>query len=321
MLNYIIKRILMMFLVLLGVTVIIFTILYFAPGDPATMALGSSASPKALEAWRVEKGINGGYLERLLRYVGNVLHGDFGVSYISGRPVMMELLQRLPNTIILATSSIIVASAIGIALGVVSAAKQYSALDTVATIIALFGASMPMFWQGLMLILLFSVTLHWLPPSGFDSIKQMILPIAALGFQISANITRSTRSSMLEVLRQDYIRTARSKGQTEFRVVISHALRSALIPITTVIGVQFGRMLAGSVIVESIFSIPGIGKYMIDAINARNYASVQGTVLLVAFIGCFLNLLVDLSYAFVDPRLKTMFESKTKRVRKGAVDK
>lgn len=313
MLKYIIKRLVMVIPVLLGVTIIIFTILYFAPGDPAIMALGDGTPEAALEAYRVEMGINGTYLERLVRYVGNVARGDLGLSFQSRKPVVSELMQRIPQTLTMATWGIILATVLGVFLGIVSATRQYSFWDTIATIGALFGVSMPMFWQGLMLILIFSVHFNFFPASGFSSMKHMIMPISALGIQISANIMRSTRSSMLEVLRQDYIRTARSKGQKESRVIMGHALKNAMIPVVTVIGVQFSKMLAGSVIIESIFSIPGIGKYMIDAINARNYAAVQGAVLLIAFTGCILNLAVDIMYTFIDPRLKTIFETKRRR--------
>lgn len=313
MLKYIIKRLVMVIPVLLGVTIIIFTILYFAPGDPAIMALGDGTPEAALEAYRVEMGINGTYLERLVRYVGNVARGDLGLSFQSRKPVVSELMQRIPQTLTMATWGIILATVLGVFLGIVSATRQYSFWDTIATIGALFGVSMPMFWQGLMLILIFSVHFNFFPASGFSSMKHIIMPISALGIQISANIMRSTRSSMLEVLRQDYIRTARSKGQKESRVIMGHALKNAMIPVVTVIGVQFGKMLAGSVIIESIFSIPGIGKYMIDAINARNYAAVQGAVLLIAFTGCILNLAVDIMYTFIDPRLKTIFETKRRR--------
>ncbi len=313
MLKYIVKRLLMVIPVLLGVTIIIFTILYFAPGDPAVMALGEGTPEAALEAYRVEMGINGTYIERLVRYVGNVARGDLGLSFQSRKPVVSELMQRIPQTLTMATWGIILATVLGVFLGIVSATRQYSFWDTIATIGALFGVSMPMFWQGLMLILIFSVHFNFFPASGFSSVKHMIMPISALGIQISANIMRSTRSSMLDVLRQDYIRTARSKGQKESRVIMGHALKNAMIPVVTVIGVQFSKMLAGSVIIESIFSIPGIGKYMIDAINARNYAAVQGSVLLIAFTGCILNLAVDIMYTFIDPRLKTIFETKRHR--------
>lgn len=313
MIKYILKRLLLLIPVLIGVVIIIFTILYFAPGDPAVMALGDQASPEALEDWRVEMGINGNYFERLTKYIWNVFHGNLGKSYVSRKPITTELMERIPATLIMATAGIIIATILGIFLGVISASKQYSVWDTLATVAALFGVSMPMFWQGLMLILLFSVALKLLPPSGFDTIKQMILPISALGIQISASIMRSTRSSMLEVLRSDFVRTARAKGLKESKVITHHALQNAMIPVATIIGVQFGKMLAGSVIIESIFSIPGIGKYMIDSINSRNFAAVQGAVLVVAFTGCIINLLTDIAYAFIDPRLKTMFDTKKKR--------
>ncbi len=313
LLRYILKRLLMIIPVLIGVTIIIFTILYFAPGDPVSMALGVDASPQAIEKYRVDMGLNGTYFERLFRYIGGVVHGDLGRSFVSGKPVLEEILLRVPNTVTLAVWGIIIASVLGITLGIISAVKQYSFWDTAVTAGALFGVSMPMFWQGLMMILVFAVFLGWFPASGFKGLEYKIMPITALGVQISAHIMRNTRSSMLEVLRQDYIRTARAKGQKESKVIFHHALKNALIPVVTVIGIDFGKMLAGSVIIETIFSIPGIGKYMIDAINARNYASVQGTVLVIAFAGCIINLGVDVLYTFIDPRLKTMFGAKKQR--------
>jgi peptide/nickel transport system permease protein len=313
LLKYIIKRIIWLIPVLLGVTVIVFTLLYFAPGDPALMALGDTATEEALENYREELGINGSYLERLGRYVVGLVQGDLGISYKTKTPVVSELAPRLAKTMNISLWSIIFSIVVGILLGIISAIKQYSVFDAIATGISLFGISMPMFWQGLMLIIICSVWLNWLPPSGYGSFKQMIMPVLALGVNGFATIMRTTRSSMLDVMNQDYIRTAKAKGQTYWNVILKHGLRNALIPIITVIGMQISVLLAGSTIAESIFSIAGVGKYMIDSINFRDYNAVQGAVLMVSFIAALINLFVDIAYTFADPRIKNTFVSKKKK--------
>ena len=310
MLKYIIKRILWIIPILIGVTIVVFTILYFSPGDPAYLALGDNATPEAVEAYRIEMGINGTYWERLGRTLLGLFHGDLGISYRSRTPVLNELLVRFSVTFNISAWSIVLGIILGIFFGIVAALKQNTILDSLCTGCALFGISMPMFWQGLMLILIFSVGLGWLPASGYgNSWTQMIMPVVALGVNSSATIMRTTRSSMLEVMRQDYIRTAKAKGQTYWMVILSHALKNAMIPIVTVIGLQLGVLLAGSIVTEVIFSINGVGKYLVDSMNARDYAAVQGCVLLIAFVSAILNLIVDIIYTFIDPRMKTMYES------------
>ena len=229
-------------------------------------------------------------------------------------PTVPVPLVRFKVTFNISAWSIVLGIILGIFFGIISALKQNTLWDSLSTGCALFGISMPMFWQGLMLILVFSVWLGWLPASGYGSSwKQMIMPVIALGVNSSATIMRTTRSSMLEVMRQvmqdDYIRTAKAKGQTYWAVVIRHALRNAMIPIVTVIGLQLGVLLAGSIVTEVIFSIAGVGKYLVDSMNARDYAAVQGCVLLIAFVSAILNLIVDIIYTFIDPRMKTMYES------------
>ena len=296
MLKYIIKRILWIIPILIGVTIVVFTILYFSPGDPAYLALGDNATPEAVEAYRIEMGINGTYWERLGRTLLGLFQGDLGISYRSRTPVLNELLVRFSVTFNISAWSIVLGITLGIFFGIVAALKQNTILDSLCTGCALFGISMPMFWQGLMLILIFSVGLGWLPASGYgNSWTQMIMPVVALGVNSSATIMRTTRSSMLEVMRQDYI--------------LSHALKNAMIPIVTVIGLQLGVLLAGSIVTEVIFSINGVGKYLVDSMNARDYAAVQGCVLLIAFVSAILNLIVDIIYTFIDPRMKTMYES------------
>ena len=309
MLKYIIKRLLWIIPVLFGVAIVVFTILYFSPGDPAYLALGDNATPEAVEAYRVEMGIDGTYWERLGRLLTGMLHGDLGLSFRSKTPVMDELLVRFQVTFNISAWSIVLGIILGIFFGIVSALKQNTIWDTLSTGCALFGISMPMFWQGLMLILIFSVWLNWLPASGYGTWQQMILPVIALGVNSSATIMRTTRSSMLEVMRQDYIRTAKAKGQTYWAVVLRHALKNAMIPIVTVIGLQMGTLLAGSIVTEVIFSIAGVGKYLVDSMNARDYNAVQGCVLLIAFVSAILNLIVDIIYTFIDPRMKTMYAS------------
>ena len=310
MLKYIIKRILWIIPILIGVTIVVFTILYFAPGDPAYLALGDNATPEAVEAYRIEMGINGSYWEQLGRVLLGLVQGDLGTSFRSRTPVLDELLVRFSVTFNISAWSIVLGIILGIFFGIVAALKQNTILDSLCTGCALFGISMPMFWQGLMLILIFSVGLGWLPASGYgNSWTQMIMPVVALGVNSSATIMRTTRSSMLEVMRQDYIRTAKAKGQTYWMVILRHALKNAMIPIVTVIGLQLGVLLAGSIVTEVIFSINGVGKYLVDSMNARDYAAVRGCVLLIAFVSAILNLIVDIIYTFIDPRMKTMYES------------
>lgn len=316
MVKFVIKRILALIPVLLGVSFIIFSLLYFTPGSPAEYMLGLDATEENIEALEEELGLNEPFLVQYANYVKNiVLHFDFGKSYTTKQSVTTELLARLPATVILAVLSIGFATIVGVVTGVISAVKQYSIFDKLATVFALTGVSMPNFWTGLMLIIAFAV--HWkiFPPSGFDSPICWVLPMLTVGMASSATIMRQTRSAMLEVIRQDYITTARAKGQKEIVIVLRHALRNALIPIITVVGISFGGMLGGAILAESIFSIPGIGKLMVDAINVKNYPMVQGGVLFIAFGFSIVNLLVDILYAFADPRIKSQYKSAGKKKR------
>lgn len=302
--------------VMIGISFVIFTMMYFTPGDPARMILGDNATEQDVEMLREEMGLNDPFFVRYFSYIRNIiLNGDLGTSYTTKLPVLQEILDRFPTTMLLATLSIIVAVILGVAAGIIAATKQYSIFDNIATAVSLFGVSMPTFWQGLMLIIVFSIWLKWLPPSGFSSPKFWILPVLAIGPSTSATIMRMTRSSMLEVLRQDYIRTARAKGQIESVVIIRHALKNALIPVITVVGLSFGGLLGGAVMAESIFTIPGIGKLMVDSIKSRNYPVVQGGVLFIAIVFSFVNLIVDILYAYVDPRIKSVYKAKEKSKR------
>ncbi|MEO2553013.1 ABC transporter permease [Enterococcus casseliflavus] len=309
MFQYIVKRILWLFPILLGVSFIVFTIMYLSPGDPVTMVLGEGATPEQYEAMRVQMGLDRSFIEQFFHYIKNVvIEFDLGRSYVSGRVVMDEILVRLPNTIKLSVWSVLFASLIGIPLGVICASRPYSKVDNFVMFLSLVGVSMPTFWQALLLIILFTSTLGWLPASGFDTWQQMIMPVFALASSSIGTIARITRSSMMDVLDQDYIRTAKAKGVNGSKVTFHHALRNALIPVVTVIGLQFGALLGGAVLTETVFSINGIGTLMVNAIRTRDTMIVQGGVLFIAFIFTMVNLCVDILYAYIDPRIKTSYD-------------
>lgn len=280
--KYIGKRLLLMIPVVIGVAITIFTIMYFVPGDPAQIILGTSATEADLAAKRTELGLDQPYLVRLGTYLSDIfLHGNFGKSYINNTPITQELLGRLPRTLLL---------------GVISIA------------IALVGVSMPTFWVALMLVILFALKLGWLPAMGIGGIQYYILPCIANSFGGIATQARQARSSMLEVIRSDYITTARAKGVSEHKVIYGHALPNALIPIVTVAGSNLAHMFGGSLIIEQVFSIPGIGTYMITAVNSRDYPVVEGCVIFLAITFSIMMLLVDLAYAYIDPRIKAQYE-------------
>lgn len=316
MLRYTIKRLILMIPVLIGVSFVVFLLMYISPGDPAKMILGEMAEANEVEALRESLGLNDGFWERYLNYMKDiVLYGDLGISYVTREPVLSEVMERFPITLRLASSGVLVALLIGVPCGIIAATKQYSVFDHIATVLSLLGNAMPAFWMGILLILVFSVQLGWLPSSGYSSVEYMILPALTLGTSSAAVIMRMTRSSMLEVIRQDYIRTARSKGQKESIVIYFHALKNALIPVITAVGLQFGMLLGGSILTETIFSIPGIGKLMVDSIKTRNYPVVQGGVLILAAVFSFVNLGIDLLYAYVDPRIKSQYRGVKKAVK------
>ncbi len=294
--------------VILGVVFIVFVMMYITPGDPARMVLGEQAPQVDVDNLRVEMGLDDPFLLQFGRYVYNaVVHADIGRSYITKRPVWNEVMTAFPVTLKLSAMAMGIALLVGIPCGIITAVRQYSVFDNIITLFALMGISMPVFWLGLLFILLFTVRLGWLPPSGFDSIPAMIMPSVTLGLQSVAIITRMTRSSMLEVVRHDYIRTARSKGQKESMVIWKHALPNALVPVVTIAGIQFGILLGGAVLTEIIFSIPGLGRLMVSSIEMRDYPMVQGGVLFIALAFCLVNLGVDLLYAWLDPRIKSQY--------------
>ena len=309
MLRYIVRRVLFLIPVLLGVAFCVFTLLYLTPGDPARMILGDLATEDAVQEFRNREGLNDPFLVQFGNYVWKaVTKGDIGRSYITKRSVAQEVLAAFPATLKLSALAMVIAILVGLPCGILSAIKQYSLFDTVTMIFAMIGLSMPVFWLGLLLILLFSVHLRWLPSSGFGTFKAMILPAVSLSAQAISMVTRMTRSSMLEVIRADYIRTARAKGQKESIVIWVHALHNALIPVVTLCGLQFGHLLAGAILTESIFAIPGIGRLMVSSIMQRNYPVVQGGVLFIAIAFSIVNLLVDLVYAYIDPRIKAQYK-------------
>ena len=312
MTKYAIKRILAMIPVLIGISFVIFTLLYFTPGDPAQMLLGDLATKEDVEALREKMGLNDGFFERYIRYMGDLLQGDLGTSYVSKLPVSEEIMSRLPVTALVAFFVIIFAICVGVPAGIFSAVRQYSFIDNIVRVFSLLGITMPSFWLALLLVIFFSVKLELLPASGLYGPVYYIMPVMSISAVSIATIARTTRSSMLEVIRSDYIRTARAKGQSERVILFKHALANALIPILTIVGIQFASGLGGAVVNEQVFAIPGLGKMMVDAIKARNYPLVQGSVLVLAVLQSLVNLVVDLLYAWVDPRIRSQYVSRKK---------
>jgi peptide/nickel transport system permease protein len=316
--RYLLQRILSMIPVLFGVALFIFIVLHIAPGDPVREMLGMNAAPEDYEKLRNELGLNDPLIVQFFSYIGGILTGNFGMSYTSRAPVLDAILSRYPATLTLASLSTLIMVLIGLPAGIISATRQYSLLDRLATGIALMGVSMPTFWIGMLLVLIFALRFRLLPVSGWSTPRHWILPAFAIGFNAAAICMRMTRSTMLEVIRSDYIRTARSKGQAEGRILMHHALRNALIPILTVVGIQLGRMLGGAMVTETVFSIPGLGYYMLQSILSRDYPVVQGGVIFIAATFSLVNLAVDFLYAFIDPRIKSQFQAASKK-KKGAV--
>jgi ABC-type dipeptide/oligopeptide/nickel transport system permease component len=303
MFRYILKRLLSTIPVLVGISLIVFFLLRALPGDPAQVIAGEMATKEAVESIRSQLGLDRSLHIQYGIFISNLVRLNLGRSARTGQPVISEIWSRLPNTILLAVVSTAIACLLGIPAGIISAVKHYTLSDYVVMVLALFGISMPVFWLGLMFIIIFSVTLRLLPAGGIGTFYHLILPSFTLAFFSTAFIARMTRSSMMEVMGQEYITTARSKGLLERVVVIKHALRNAFIPIITVIGLQFGSLLGGAVLTETVFAWPGIGRLIVDSILARDYPMVQGIVLIFAFLYILVNLLVDILYAFIDPRI------------------
>ncbi|SMH50776.1 ABC transporter permease [Maritimibacter sp. HL-12] len=312
---YILKRLLSAIPVLLGITVIVFLIMAMIPGDPATAILGSYATPENVAKINRDLGLDKPIVQRYFIWLGNMLTGDFGRSFSLNRPVFDEILDRFSATLVLAGVSFVLASLLGILAGVVSAARQYGLADKLITFTVIIGISVPSFFLGMMMILLFAVNLRWLPVSGMyaiygggdmlDLIRHLIMPASALAVVATGVIARLSRSAMLEVLRQDYIRTARAKGVDERRVIMGHAMRSAMVSIIPVLGIQAGFVLSGSVYIELVFQWPGVGRMLVDAILKRDLLLVQGGVVFVAACYVFFNIVVDVAQSLLDPRIKT----------------
>lgn len=297
--------------IILGVLLIVFAISYFTPGDPVANLLGDQYTEEMYAAKQAELGLDKPFLVQYVKYAWGVFtRFDFGTSYVYGHEVGKEIANRLLVTVKLGWLGILLSVCLGVPAGIISATKQYSVLDNAVTVFAMFFAAVPNFWLGLMLMLIFSLKLGWFPAAGIDSWKSWILPVLTQGLGAVAINTRMSRTSMLEVIRQDYIRTARAKGLSERVVVWKHALKNALIPVVTVVGSALGMTVGGSVIVESIFSIPGIGLYMMTGINNRDYNIINGTVVVMSACICIANLLVDILYAYIDPRIKAQYTVK-----------
>jgi ABC-type dipeptide/oligopeptide/nickel transport system permease component len=306
MLSYALRRIVHTIPVLFGVLVVTFLLLYVAPGDPVLAMVGDRFDPATIARLRAELHLDEPLWKQFLHYVAGLLQGDWGRSYLTRQPVLEGILDHFPKTLYLASVSMLFATTTGVLIGIVSAVKQSTWIDGLGMTFAFLGISFPVYWVGLILILVVAVTLEWLPPSGFGggALPYLVLPALTLGMRSTAYIARLTRSSMLEVIRLDFIRTARAKGLPETRVIGKHALKAALIPVVTAIGLDFGAYLSGSVLTESIFAWPGIGRFALNAILKRDLPVIQGTVLFLAIVFVMVNLIVDLLYGFLDPRIR-----------------
>lgn len=317
MARFIAKRILWLIPVILGVTFFVFTIMYFTPGDPVRLMLGANATEEQIQLKRDELGLNDSFLVRFGNYLKDTfVHFDLGTSYQTKQSVTEQISLRFPYTLRIALISVFLAALIGIPVGVLAATHQYSWKDNLSMFGSLFCVSMPSFWFALILVMIFSQQLGWLPSSGVKSWTGYILPCISCALGGAAGIARQTRSSMLEVIRQDYITTARAKGQKEMKVIYGHALKNALIPIIMTIGNMIGSSLGGALIAETIFSIPGMGVFMMNGISQRDYPVVQGGVLFISVCFCLCMLLVDIVFALVDPRIRSQYKSTNKRKRK-----
>jgi ABC-type dipeptide/oligopeptide/nickel transport system permease component len=300
---FILRRLLLAIPTLFGVLVVAFLLLYVAPGDPVMAMVGERADEETIARLRRELRLDQPIHVQFGHYVGGIARGDLGRSYITNRPIQRDIRERFPKTLQLAGAAMLLAAAIGITLGILSAWRPGGIIDRAGLALAYLGVSFPVFWVGLLLILLFAVTLQWLPPSGAGGWKYLILPAVALGMRSIAFLARMTRSAMLDALGSDFVRTARAKGLAERGVVARHALRNALIPIITVLGLDFGSYLTGSILTETIFSWPGLGRYVVNAIARRDLPAIQGSVLFLSTVFVLVNLITDLAYAKADPRV------------------
>lgn len=307
MLKYVIKRLLLLIPILLGVIFLIMFIMSLTPGDPATLLLGINATPEAIETMNEELGFNDPLPVQYFNYIINALRGDFGTSWQTGRPVFQEIIKRFPVTLKLAVFSVILTAIIGIPLGIISAIKKYSVTDMVCTSVAMVFTSLPRFWLGMLLILFFSVRLGWLPTNGVGTWKHYILPVFTLAAPTAAKIMRLTRTTMLETIRSDYVRTARAKGAGERRIIMHHELKNALLPVITSLGIEFGQLLGGAILIETVFSMQGISTLMINAIRMKDTPLVTASIIFFAAMVCVTMLFIDLIYAVIDPRLRAKY--------------
>jgi peptide/nickel transport system permease protein len=303
--RYILTRLIQAVPTVFLVSVAVFLMLHLIPGDPAEIFLGDHrATPELLAKVREDMGLNRPLAEQYFSYVGNALRGDLGKSLNNGRPIMDEILTRLPSTLELTLAAMLISTVLGLGLGILAALRHNTVLDTAAMTVALIGISMPVFWSALMLIVVFSVNLKWFPPIGQGGLDRLALPATALGLLSAATLARLVRSSMLEVLSQEYVTTARAKGLRPRAVILRHALRNALIPVVTVLSLQFGQLLSGAVLTETIFSRLGIGRMYVDGILHKDYTLVQGMSLFIAVAYVFINIATDVIYVYLDPRIK-----------------
>jgi ABC-type dipeptide/oligopeptide/nickel transport system permease component len=300
---FIVRRLLLAIPTLIGVLIVAFLLLYVAPGDPVMAMVGERADEATIARLRAELRLDDPLPVQFAHYVAGIARGDLGKSYITNRPIRKDMLERFPKTLQLAGAAMLLATILGVTIGVLSARRPGGAVDRFGLGLAYLGISFPVYWVGLLLILLFAVTLHWLPPSGFGGLRYLVLPALALGMRSIAFLARMTRSSMLDSLGADYVRTARAKGLGERVVVWRHALRNALIPVITVLGLDFGSYLTGSILTETVFSWPGIGRYVVNAIGRRDLPAIQGSVLFLSVVFVLVNLITDLAYAKADPRV------------------
>ncbi|MBE6968508.1 MAG: ABC transporter permease [Ruminococcaceae bacterium] len=312
--RYILKRLAMMIFVLLGVAFVVFSIMEMSPGDPARMMLADNATFEEIQAFNEKFNLDRPFLVRFFDYMVNLITKfDFGTSWLTSRPVLGTLLERVPITLIIAFGSIAFASLVGVTLGVISAVKQYSALDYFARVTAMLCAAIPVFWLGMLLATLFAMKLHWLPASGVGSWKHFVLPIVTLGIPYSARILRSTRSYMLEAVRQDYVRTARAKGVPERLVIWKHAFNNVCLPVINSIGVYIGGLLGGAVVTETVFGCNGLGQFIINSVKRKDIPSVTGGTVFLAMIFSLILLSVDLIHASIDPRIKARYSKGGKK--------
>jgi len=302
--RYLVKKLLLAVPVMLGMVFITFFLLNVMPGDPIALMMKEHVNPDVVARVRVQMGLDDPAIVRFFRFLWNALKGDFGISYKLNRPVSTLLLQAFPNTLLLAAAAALVSWLIGIPAGILSAVKRYSFLDIFFMGFSVLGVSMPVFWTGLIFQYIFSLKLGLLPVSGFKGIQYLIMPAVVLGWSSAGTIARLTRSSLLEVMRNDYIRTARAKGLREIKVVFSHALKNSMLPVVTVMALQVASLLSGAVVTESIFGIPGIGRVAVNAIQSRDMPLLQGSVVLTTFLVIAGNIVADVLYAWIDPRIK-----------------